>query len=231
MVPDDTQRFTCRVCQRETGHVTLATGRVEGSEKHERTGHNSYYVRSRQSFAVLQCRDCKSTTYCLETLNLRNPQLMQLTCDREREYFPPLPKRTRPEWLSNLQDGYQFILGEVYQAIDNSLFFLASTGTRTAVDQLIVEKIGDAGSFPQKIQKLVEEKIIDETEGEILIALIDAGSASAHRSYKPTLENMDRMMEILEAIFRKLLIEPERKKELARKADELRQATPPRKPI
>ncbi|MEO7863280.1 MAG: hypothetical protein ABIU05_23155, partial [Nitrospirales bacterium] len=40
-------------------------------------------------------------------------------------------KRTRPEWLSNLQGGYQYILGDIYQAIDDSLFFLASTGMRT----------------------------------------------------------------------------------------------------
>lgn len=230
-IPDTTQRLTCRICQRETGHESLAAGRVDGSEKHEKTGHNSFYVRSRQSFIVLQCRDCKSTIYCLETLNFRNPQLMQITCDRQTEYFPPLPKRTRPEWLSNIQDGYQAILGEVYQAIDNSLFFLASTGTRTAVDQLIVEKIGDVGTFKDKIRKLVEDTSIDATEGEFLVALIDAGSASAHRSYKPTPENMNHMMEILEAIFYKLLIEPERKKELTRKAEELRQATPPRKPV
>ena len=57
----------------------------------------------------------------------------------QTDYLPPVPVRTKPEWFGRLPQGYQSILAEVYQAIDNSLFFLASTGTRTAVDQLIVE--------------------------------------------------------------------------------------------
>jgi hypothetical protein len=225
ILPDPTQRFICRICQRETGHSPLASGIVKDSNKKLQRDEWSDQV-----FAVFQCRDCKSTTYCIDT-RVHPGHMMGDAYVQQREYFPPLSQRSRPEWLSNLQDGYQSILGEVYQAIDNSLFFLASAGTRTAVDQLIVETIGDEGTFSDKMLKLVQGKIIDQTEGEILVALIDAGSASAHRSYKPTPENMNYMMEILEAIFYKLLIEPERKRDLTRKAEELRQATPPRKPV
>jgi hypothetical protein len=74
---------------------------------------------------------------------------------KHTDYFRPLPVRTKPEWFDRLPSGYQSILSEVDQAIDNSPFFLSSTGTRTAVDQLIVDKIGDAGSFEDKILKLV----------------------------------------------------------------------------
>jgi Domain of unknown function (DUF4145) len=224
-LPDPTIRIICRICQRETGHWPLASGRVKDSEKRLQNEESSY-----QLFAVLQCRDCKSTTYCLDT-RVHPGHMMGDSYVQQRDYFPPVPVRIRPEWFCRLQDGYQSILAEVYQAIDNSLFFLASTGTRTAVDQLIVDKIGDAGSFEDKILKLVASKIIDDAEGKILIALIDAGSASAHRSNRPDLEKMNHMMEILEAIFYKLLIEPEKKKEPARKTEELRQSTPPRKTV
>jgi hypothetical protein len=224
-LPDLTRRFICRMCQRETSHWPLAHGLVRGSEKRLQNEESSY-----QSFHILQCRDCKSTTYCLDTC-VHPGHMMGDSYVQRTDYFPPVPVRIRPEWFGSLQDGYQSILAEVYQAIDNSLFFLASTGTRTAVDQLIVDKIGDAGSFGDKIQKLVASKIIDDAEGKNLVALIDAGSASAHRSYRPDLEKMNHMMEILEAIFYKLLIEPEKKKELARKAEELRQSTPPRKTV
>jgi hypothetical protein len=222
-VPDPTRRFICRICQRETGHWPLASGPVKDSEKRLQREESSY-----QLFAVVQCRDCKSTTYCLDTC-VHPGHMMGDTYVQQTDYFPPVPVRIRPEWVGRLQDGYQSILAEIYQAIDNSLFFLASTGTRTAVDQLIVDKIGDAGSFEDKILKLVANKTIDEEEGKILVALIDAGSASAHRSYRPDPEKMNHMMEILEAIFYKSLIEPEKKKDLARKAEELSQSTPPRK--
>ncbi|TKB69584.1 MAG: DUF4145 domain-containing protein [Nitrospira sp.] len=223
-LPDPTRRFICRTCQRETGHWPIAHGPVKGSEK-LLLGQET----SSQIFQVVQCRDCKSTTYCLDT-RVHPGHMMGDSYVERTDYFPPLQVRTRPDWFSQLPEGYQSILAEVYQAIDNSLFFLASTGTRTAVDQLIVEKIGDAGRFEDKIIELVERKIIDNTQGEMLLALINAGSASAHRSYKPDSETINHMMDILEAIFYSLLIEPDKRKDLERKAAEIRKSTPPRKP-
>jgi len=146
----------------------------------------------------------------------------------QTDYSPPIPLRIKPEWYSRLTDDYRAILDEVYQAIDSQLFFLSSAGTRTALDQLIVEQIGDVGTFKDKIAKLVQSKVIDDVEGKMLLAVLDAGSASAHRSYKPEPKTVNHMMDILEAIFHKLLIEPSKKKELEQKAEELRRATPKR---
>jgi uncharacterized protein DUF4145 len=111
-------------------------------------------------------------------------------------YHPPLPFRLKPGWYSELPEFYRHILDEVYEALDNVLFFLTSTGTRTALDLLIVEKIGDIGSFKAKIGRLCSEDMIDAAEQDMLLAVIDAGSASAHRSYRPDDEAMNNMMDI-----------------------------------
>jgi hypothetical protein len=59
------------------------------------------------------------------------------------QYYPPLLFRVRPEWYGELPESYRHILNEVYQALDHSLFSLASMGTRAALDRLLlVEKIG-----------------------------------------------------------------------------------------
>jgi len=213
----------CRTCQRETGHWPIANGEVKGSyKKLERE------EASVQTFQVMQCKDCGATTYCIDT-RIHPGSLMGDSDIQKTDYFPPLPLRTKPAWYSSLPESYQTILAEVYQAIDNSLFFLSSTGARTALDQLIIEKIGDAGNFKDKVDKLVANKIIDDTEGVMLLAVIDAGSASAHRSYRPDQDKINHMMDILEAIFYKLLVEPEKKRELEKKAEELRKSTPKRK--
>ena len=222
-IPDMTRRFMCRTCQRETGHWPIANGEVKRSyRKLERE------TASVQTFQVMQCKDCGATTYCIDTRIHPGPMMGDSYIERT-DYFPPLPLRAKPAWYSSLTEGYQTILAEIYQAIDNSLFFLSSTGARTALDQLIIEKIGDVGSFKDKVDKLVANKIIDDTEGVMLLAVIDAGSASAHRSYKPDQEKINHMMDILEAIFYKLLVEPEKKRELEKKAEELRKTTPKRK--
>jgi len=221
-VPDMTRRFICRKCQHETGHWPIGNGQIQGSEKKLERNRTSY-----QTFQVVRCKDCGATTYCIDT-HINPGHMMGDSYVQETTYFPPLTKRIKPDWYNSLAAHYQSILYEVYSAIDNELFFLASSGTRTALDQLIVEKIGDTGGFHQKVQKLVKENIIDEDEKEMLLAVIDAGSASAHRNYRPELSAIEHMMDILETIFFKLLIEPKKKEELKDKAKKLRKLTPKR---
>jgi len=144
------------------------------------------------------------------------------------EYFPPLPFRIRPIWLSKLSKNYCSILEEVYSALDNSLFCLASAGTRTVIDCLIIDKIGDIGGFEEKVKELISKGIIDGNERDILLALIDAGSASMHRSFDPSEDLINHMMNILEKILFKICIEPEEKKALEEKAKALREKTPKR---
>jgi hypothetical protein len=222
-IPDMTRRFICRVCQHETGHWPLASGEVKDSYKKLQLEASSV-----QTFQVMQCKDCGATTYCVDTRIHPGPMIGDSYIETT-DYFPPLPRRTKPAWYSSLTEDYQTALGEVYYAIDNSLLFLSSTGARTALDQLIIEKIGDAGNFENKVDKLVASNIIDDTEGAMLLAVIDAGSASVHRGYRPDIDTVNHMMDILEAIFYKLLVEPDKKEELKKKAEILRKSTPKRK--
>ena len=88
---------------------------------------------------------------------------------------------------------------------------------------LIVKTIGDIGSFKDKIEQLLSEGMIDSTERDMLLAVIDAGSAAAHRNYRPDDEKINHMMDILEEISYKMIIDPERKQDLAAKAKTLRE--------
>jgi hypothetical protein len=63
----------------------------------------------------------------------------------------------------------------------------------------------------------------------MLLDVIGAGSASAHRSYSTDSEAMNHIMDILEAIFNKLMVAPRRKQGLTAKAKTLRDRTPRRK--
>jgi hypothetical protein len=144
------------------------------------------------------------------------------------EYFPPLPFRFKQKWFSDLPSNYQNTLNEVYGALDNSLYCLASAGTRMVIDRLIVDQIGDIGPFEQKVDGLVAKAIIDNDERDILLALINAGNASMHRSFNPSEDLINHMMDILEKILFKVCIEPKEKKELKEKAEALRRETPKR---
>lgn len=220
--PDMTRRFICRTCQRETGHWPIANGQVKGSQKKLQRVESSF-----QTFQVVQCKDCGSTTYCIDTKIHPGPMVGD-SYVHKTDYYPPLPLRIRPNWLARLPENYRSILNEVYSALDNSLFRLASAGTRTVIDCLIIDQIGDIGGFEEKVKKLVSKGIIDDDERDILLPLIDAASASIHRSFNPSEDLIKHMMDILEKILFKVYIEPKEKQALKEKAKALREKTPKR---
>jgi len=219
--PDPTRRFICRTCQRETNHWPICGKRVD--EDNVQIDSQTY---SWKISLTMKCRDCGNVTFIVDTYVGRNmggdPGI------ENTEYFPPLPFRIRPNWLSKLSKNYLNILNEVYYALDNSLYILASAGTRTVIDCLITDQIGDIGGFEGKVKELVSKKLIDSDEQDILLALIDAGSASMHRSFYPSKDLINHMIDILEKIVFKICIEPKEKQVLKKKAQALRKKTPKR---
>jgi len=127
-----------------------------------------------------------------------------------------------------LEEKYQEVLQEVYIALDANTRFLAAFGARTALDMLIVDKIGDIGSFKEKLNKLESKGYIDSTERELLDAVTEAGNAAAHRGYAPDERLLSSVIDILESVFDRIYFKPERDKDLLKKARELKQKIPKR---
>lgn len=220
-LPDPTRIFICRTCQRETHHWSICRKRVDEDNVKINSRTYSWRISS-----TMKCRDCGTLTFLIDTFvvhNMGGDPGVQNTV-----YFPPLPFRIRPIWLSKLPKNYLNLLKEVYNALDNSLYILASSGTRTVIDCLITEQIGDIGGFEEKVKELVNRRLIDNDEKDILLALIDAGSASMHRSFYPSKDLINHMIDILEKIVFKFCIEPEEKQALKKKAQALRKKTPKR---
>ena len=221
VIPDPTRRFICRTCQRETNHWPICRKRVD--KDNVQIDRHTYSWRISSS---MKCRECGTITFLVDTFV---GHTMGGDPDIENtQYFPPLPFRIRPNWLKKLPENYHSILNEVYSALDNSLFRLASAGTRTVIDCLIIDQIGDIGGFEEKVKELVSKGIIDADERDILLPLIDAGSASMHRSFNPSQDLIKHMMDILEKIIFKVCIEPKEKQDLKEKAKALREKIPKR---
>ena len=86
------------------------------------------------------------------------------------------------------------------------------------------KKIGDSGGFDAKLRSMYEQGYIGEDEKDKLLdPVIDAGSAAAHRAYRPKSDHLDTMMDTVEHLIHRLFVLP-------KSIDELRRATPPRRP-
>jgi len=141
-------------------------------------------------------------------------------------YWPAPSKRNRPSWfheISCVDATLGSLFDDIYVALNNDLGVLAAIGIRTAFDRasdlLNVEK---EQTFGEKLTELVESGWIGSSEKDVLELLTDAGSAAAHRGWKPTPRQLDTIMSIFESFLqRNMILGPEAKK--------LRQNVPKRK--
>jgi hypothetical protein len=99
------------------------------------------------------------------------------------------------------------LFDEIYLALGNNMGVLAAIGIRTAFDRAS-ELLGvpTSGGFAQKLAELAGSGRIGPYEMDALDALTDAGSAAAHRGWKPSPKELDVMMNIIEAFIQRTLI-------------------------
>lgn len=109
------------------------------------------------------------------------------------------------------------LLEEVYTAIEHKLFTLASVGIRTVIDMVFLDRIGDIGSFQEKMADLHKKGLISKIQAEVLLKVIDAGNASAHRGYTPDPKDVDILVEVVEHLLTAIYQHPTEVAELAKK--------------
>jgi len=94
-------------------------------------------------------------------------------------------------------------------------------GARALLEMLMVQKVGDVGSFKQKLKKLEAGGFVSAHNVEILDAALDAGSAATHRGHKPEEFEVDTVMDIVENLLQAVYVLP-------RMAQTLKETTPRR---
>ena len=183
--------------------------------------HGSHTVRyddevyhSVTEWSLLECRGCE--TVFVQTVETNSEDYIQqydpdnpgeiITAHQETlKYWPALSRRAKPDWMTgfNVPDNQQNDLGaamaEVYGALNADLRMLAGIGIRTAYD-IASERLGISVSLPfaRKLEALVDTGRIGAIDKARLEVLVDAGSASAHRGWRPSLADLSIMMDVLE---------------------------------
>ena len=211
----------CPACGPDRHAQVVASHAVEWDE---------HSVWGRVTYNVLRCGGCgevyfqkvsensEDTDYAYdergETVELPKPKYT---------YWPSPVRRPAPDWLYSLKDDVlRNVLEEGYEALDADHRILAAIGARTALDRAMVLLGTTAGSFAGKLEELVSRKMIGNHEKEILGVLTDAGSASAHRGWRPTSEHLSTIMDGTENFLHRTFI-------LGKAARAMRRQVPARK--
>lgn len=120
--------------------------------------------------------------------------------DRLIHHFPTKDFRPFPKWVQHLNKDYLELFCEIYLSLNAGSIRLPLMGARTVLDMFIVEKIGDAGTFKNKLQKLVDDKYISNSNKELLEVALEYGHATIHRGYQPTKDEINGVLDIIENI-------------------------------
>lgn len=99
------------------------------------------------------------------------------------------------------------LLKEVHVALANSHLWLAAMGCRTLVDMFAVARVGDIGGFEKKLDRLQKEGYLSEKDRLVVKAAVEVGHEATHRNQRPSLEDCQRCLDIVENLLHRLVIE------------------------
>jgi hypothetical protein len=118
---------------------------------------------------------------------------------------PPRSWRQPPDWIPQLltiAPEVAALLDEIYLASNERQSRLLSMGVRAALDHVMIQIVGDTGSFEQKLKLMQEKGHLSDHQRDMLSTVIDAGSAAAHRGFKPPRDLLQEMLVVMESVIR-----------------------------
>ena len=166
-------------------------------------------------FEIFQCQGCDSV------LVRRSFLFEPLGEEAELSYFPARISRHPPPWSWGLPSELRDLLKEVYGALQSNSPRLALMGIRAVVDVAILEKVGDIGSFAEKLTSLERKGFVGQRQKDFLSAVLDAGNAAVHRGHAASAQELEYAMDIVENLLQAVYA-------LEGAAQHLRVKTPPR---
>lgn len=115
----------------------------------------------------------------------------------ESLFFKSYTSTGKPDWYDLLDDTQKALILEIDRALSGNLEALPTIGLRTLLETIMVEKIGDAGSFAKKVDVFTKQGYVTPKMAEALRYVLDAGNASAHRAYFPSRDDLVACVELV----------------------------------
>ena len=141
-----------------------------------------------------------------DLMRLKHESSLQQSADVNVTYYPPASARREPAWIAQVREPLNFddnvieqFLKEIYNAIHNDFRVLVAIGTRSLLEPVMIEKVGDQGTFRANIAAFATKGYLATVQAGFLTATLDAGYASMHRAWKPTVEQMHTLMDVVDS--------------------------------
>jgi hypothetical protein len=147
-------------------------------------------------FQLIECLGCEKVSLA-----------MKYAADGEevsKKYFPSPLSRMKPKWLSLLWLSDLQLAGlfdEVYEALRGGQHRLATMGIRAILENIMVAKVGDQGTFSANLEAFHAGGYISLVQRDAMADILEAGHAAMHRAYEPSEADLNTALDITEGIF------------------------------
>jgi len=145
--------------------------------------------------------------------------------DNEWTYYPSPITRRPPWWAGPISHPINFLpegakdvgalLKEIYIAVSGGQHRLAAMGIRALLEQIMINKIADHGTFARNLEIFHSQGYISLAQRDAISAILDVGHAAAHRGFKPSGEDLETALDIAEGLIAAIFIQPGSAEELA----------------
>lgn len=201
---DEIKRLYCNNCSGETRHAVLFYKNKNQVEEED----NQLVWYEQDEYYFSECMGCENITLYIEST------FSGMGDDVSINQFPPKMIRKEPKWLFKIDgDGMVFepstkieLFREIYIALKNNMPRLAIMGVRALLEVVMIENIGDQGTFGKNLKKLELDGYISSYQYAAINKVIDAGHATMHRSYKASNSEISSIMDITENIIESIYI-------------------------
>jgi hypothetical protein len=229
MKQGDVVKAHCNNCSGDRKHVVANLHQFPWSQEID----DGFTIDGEERYELLQCAGCDAVT-------LRHSSFHSEVTDDEGRvtptitYYPPPTFRRIPKWLHGitLSHGKDFsvvwlpdfvvrLMREVYTALHGECLSLAAMGVRALLEAVMIEHVGDCGSFQKNLEAFQAKGHISQSQSKVLETTLEVGHASIHRRYAPSRDDITLVLDMTENIIEMLYISHE-------KAAALRKRIPPR---
>jgi hypothetical protein len=107
-------------------------------------------------------------------------------------------------------------------ALQNDQPYLAAMGIRALLEQIMVTKCGDRGTFNKNLDAFQTDGYVSPVQRERLKTVLEVGHAAIHRGYKPSKEDLMTLVDLTEVIVQTFYLH-------GSKVEDLKKKIPPRK--
>jgi len=197
---DDLVSAFCNNCCRETNHDSLYYEESK-SIQYEGEGGAPFDINWIHTLDLIKCRGC-------EEVSLMRKTYSDDFSDFDPTYYPPRKFRKEPRWLILLdfENPINKLIKEIYIAIGNNSVYLPTMGIRSLIEHIMIEKVGDNGSFKDNLNQFEKQGFISPIQRKVIKPIIEMGHAVTHRSVEVSNEELISILDVTENIIESIYI-------------------------